>query len=331
MASWKNSTWHVLDIASVPVTEFASALSKLTPALAWRPQVSSIGVLRRSVRFETIANPPLRVAYFPVQRGCSSPLIQWISRSAKRTQKLLLAQSTDASKCPLVCTSSFYAPVAERWPGPVVYYLTDLTTAYEGINGRQVRALDERLCRVAHLVCANSRRIGDYVIREAHCDSKKVVVIPNATRLRMSRQSTYAVPGNLPPDIAELSRPIAGVIGNLAGNLDWMLLREAIDRSPSISWVFVGPTSMKISEVSQRNARDLVISNGSQSGSWGGNRTLIYKDTHARSMWRYCHIVEKSPPILAAQPDFMSTSRRGDPCWQPKVWKNCSIKNPYCG
>ena len=43
-----------------------------------------------------------------------------------------------------------------------------------------------------------------------------------------------------------------GVLGNLAANLDWRLLAEAVDERPIFHWAFVGPTKMKIAEASQR-------------------------------------------------------------------------------
>ncbi len=64
----------------------------------------------------------------------------------------------------LICTSPFYAPVAELWPGCVVYYLTDLTKKYAGMNEAQIVRLDRRMCRVsANRVFPNSHRIADYL------------------------------------------------------------------------------------------------------------------------------------------------------------------------
>ncbi len=59
-----------------------------------------------------------------------------------------------------------------------------------------------------------------------------------------------------------MHRPIAGVIGNLAENIDWILLREAIEKSPWLSWVFVGPTSMEIRDAEQLKARNFLMSLG---------------------------------------------------------------------
>ena len=63
-------------------------------------------------------------------------------------------------------------------------------------------------------------------------------------------------PADLPTDVADLPRPIIGIIGNLARNTDWLLLRQAIGQLPEYSWVFVGSTAMSVSEEDQRLARD---------------------------------------------------------------------------
>jgi len=48
-------------------------------------------------------------------------------------------------------------------------------------------------------------------------------------------------------------------MGNLAANMDWVLLREAVDRTPAVSWVFVGPTTMEVPDGEQRAARRELI------------------------------------------------------------------------
>jgi glycosyltransferase involved in cell wall biosynthesis len=169
--------------------------------------------------------------------------------------KRLLAQTARPEESPLVCSSPFYAPVAELWPGPVIYYVTDLNVAYEGLNPFQVLSLDLRMCRVARIVCPNSRRIASYLVTEAACDPDKITIIPNATResnLLASPQYDPAVP---PPDVADLERPIIGVLGDLSGNMNWELIVECMQRTPGYSWLFVGPTNRSIKDGRQRAAR----------------------------------------------------------------------------
>jgi glycosyltransferase involved in cell wall biosynthesis len=93
------------------------------------------------------------------------------------------------------------------------------------------------------------------MIAEAGCDQSKIEIVPNATRASNVLRHPPSSPEALPADIADLPRPIAGVIGNLAANMDWELLTDAIARTPEFSWVFAGPTTMEVSDPRQREAR----------------------------------------------------------------------------
>jgi glycosyltransferase involved in cell wall biosynthesis len=161
----------------------------------------------------------------------------------------------DPANSPLICSTPFYAPVAEQWPGPVVYYVTDLTAGYEGMNSQQVIALDRRMCRSAKAVCPNSTRLAEYLVGKAGCAPEKITVVPNATRESNIARQPLLSPGPLPEGIAHLPRPMAGVIGNLSGNMDWELLEPAVQATPWLTWVFVGPTDMPIRERAQSEAR----------------------------------------------------------------------------
>jgi glycosyltransferase involved in cell wall biosynthesis len=142
----------------------------------------------------------------------------------------------------------------------VIYYVTDLFVAY-GEDPGYIKSLDRRMCAAATLVCPNSQRIADYLIEEAVCPQTKIVVLPNATRkanlLGQGHPSIEA-----PPDMQDLPRPVAGVIGNLAANTDWELLKETIERVPWLSWVFVGPTDGPIIEARQDRARAFLMQRG---------------------------------------------------------------------
>ena len=62
--------------------------------------------------------------------------------------------------------------------------------------------------------------------------------------------------------MADLPRPIIGVIGNLAANMDWLLIREAADKTQGVSWAFVGPTGMNIPDQAQASARRDLLGRG---------------------------------------------------------------------
>ena len=171
----------------------------------------------------------------------------------------LRARCEQPAQSPLILSTPFYAPVAEHWPGPSVYYVTDLTARYAGMDPKQVLALDKRMCRAVRAVCPNSARIAQYLTEEAGCDPGKITIVPNATRESNLAPAPLPAPEALPADIAHLRRPIAGVIGNLAANMDWQFLEGALAKTPELQWVFVGPTSMPVPEEAQARARAAVM------------------------------------------------------------------------
>jgi glycosyltransferase involved in cell wall biosynthesis len=257
------TNWQILDVGSIWLKEFAAALTRRVDTVCWQPEMRWLGQagFRES---ETLhANPALTVRTFPLQRGYARFPISAIAPFAPGLiERLKHAVAGDPRESVLVCTTPYYAPVAERWPGAVVYYQTDLTVAYAGVNPRLVRALDQRMCRVAQLVCPNSERIANYFVEEAWCPERKILVIPNATRAANVLEAAPHEPGALPLDAADLPRPIVGVIGNLAANMDWVFLRETIRRTPGFSWLFVGPAAMPVFSRDQADARRNVMAMG---------------------------------------------------------------------
>ena len=265
------SLWHILQVSDVLDIEFGAALAQVVPGgpqavLAWRPQQTFLpGRIPAGHEAETLAEDPspLRIRQLPLLPGFAREPIATLAPTAPRVVERLLAQTPGhPASAALICTTPFFAPVAELWPGPVVYWLTDLIAAYPSANRKSVERLDRRLGRVASLLCPNSQRLADYLIETAGCDPRKVHIVPNATRAANLLPRTPTIPGPRPPAIAAIEqpeRPIAGVLGNLAGNLDWLLLEQAVARTPWLSWVFVGPTSMPIADPHHRRAREAVM------------------------------------------------------------------------
>jgi glycosyltransferase involved in cell wall biosynthesis len=247
--------WHILDVRAVWIKEFTAALSAQADTLGWCPQITGTGMFRDSESEIKLSDPELRVRYFPLQRGFAKFPINVIAREAERVSRRILKRTEWPADSVLVCTSPHYAPVAKRWPGLVVYYVTDLFIAY-GDNPAFVTALDRRICKAADLVCPNSDRIADYLVQSAGCDPEKLSIIPNATRrVNILPAPSFHSTVEKPADVRDLARPFAGVLGNLAANMDWLILEEVVARTPWLSWVFVGPTEWDISDTHQRDAR----------------------------------------------------------------------------
>lgn len=254
--------WQILDVGSIWMREFASAMSASRSVVAWWPETRTLGAFEQWEREEAIPEPPLQVRRFPLQRGYSRPLIRHLLPYQVSLLKRLRSACSKEAETPLVCSTPFYAPLAEQWAGPTVYYVTDLTAGYDGLESAQVIALDKRMCASATAICPNSKRLADYLQKVAGCAPGKITVVPNATRESNIAAAPLLSPATLPEEVAHLERPIAGVIGNLAGNMDWELLEPAIAATPWLTWLFVGPTNMPVLEPLQAAARARVLKLG---------------------------------------------------------------------
>jgi len=253
--------WHVLDVRAIWIKEFAAALSKQVSTIGWLPKFGAAGVVQnREEEFES-EDPRLTIRAFPLQRGFARFPVSLLAREKKRIVRRLSERAGRDSTGPIICTSPHYAGVAEAWPGPVIYYVTDFFPAYRDEAGF-IRSLDRKMCAAATLVCPNSQRIADYLCSEAGCLLDKIVIVPNATRGANVIATGSPKISDLPRDVVDLRRPVAGVIGNLAENTDWVLLHEAIEATPWLSWVFVGPTEMGIDDPEQSAARESLLRSG---------------------------------------------------------------------
>ena len=256
--SW--GVWQVLDVGSIWMREFGSALSRQAKTAAWAPVMSRFGVFSNWERTVEVKEPPLRVREFPLQRGYSrEPLRRLVRFESAMLERLERATEGAPERSPLICSTPFYAPVAERWPGPVVYYSTDLTAEYDSLKRGQVHGLDRRMCRVARSVCPNSARIAEYLVNEAGCEASKITIVPNATRESNVAAEALLEQGPLPEDVRDMARPIAGVIGELSGNMDWSVIADAMERTPELNWLFVGPTTRTIADREQNSGRERVM------------------------------------------------------------------------
>lgn len=294
-------TWQLLQLSDALDAEFGSAMGEAVPVLAWEP-VRHLLPWVGAEQDQQLTDPPLRVRQFPLMRGYSRFPISAVYDFGAVLAERIAAQCLRPEECPLICTTPFFASVAERWPGPVVYWLTDLIAAYPSVDADQVRRLDTYLCRLADLVCPNSYRLAEYLIDQAECEPTKVQVIPNATRERNLLPAPPAQPAELPPDLADLPRPVAGVVGNLAGNLDWMFLDRLIATAPGFSWAFVGPTSMRIENPVQRAARETVMAH--PAARFVGRKPYGELATYARAF------DVALLPYLGVEPTYSGSSTR---------------------
>ena len=255
----RQTPWHLVQVSDVLDIEFGSALAEQVPLMAWEPVRTYFPWSPGEGPARLIKDPPLEVRPFPLVRGYSRFPISALARTGSMVTEHLARHTPDPATSPLICTTPYLAPVAERWPGPVIYWLTDRMEKYAGANEAAVHRLDERMCQSATLVCPNSTRIADYLAEFGACPRSKIRIIPNATRERNLLAAPEANPGPLPADLADLRRPIAGVIGNLAGNMDWIFIEQVLKLVPNMHWAFVGPTTMRVEDPIYGAARDRVM------------------------------------------------------------------------
>ena len=258
--------WHYVQISDALDEEFVAALSRVVPVTAWRPRMLAWALFPGHDHGEIpepTTEPDLSQWSFPLQRGYARPPFSWLARSGARLRARLLRRTQARPEdTTLVCSTPYHAPLAELWPGPVAYYLTDRIAAYEGADSARVKGLDRRMCAAARLVCPNSARLAHYLVGECGCDPTKLLIVPNATRATNLLLEPLLAPGDLPADAAGLERPIAGVIGNMGANLDWTLLRTMIVSAPEFHWLMVGPVGDDVVDPIERAARAEVLEMG---------------------------------------------------------------------
>ncbi len=254
--------WHLLQISGPLDREFGAALAERVALIGWEPERVHWPNFRSTPAPEPApsSDSRLTISKVPLLRGFARWPFSALARTGTTVCKHLLALSPQPEESTLVCTSPFFAPVAERWPGPVVYWLTDLIACYGYASFTQVANLDRRMCRVATLVCPNSERIASYLRSNGECDPEKICLLPNATRASNLLPAPSRRPAPLPADLADLPRPIAGVIGNLASNMDWLFLEALAAVKSTLSWAMVGPTDMEVPDPEQRDARRRFLS-----------------------------------------------------------------------
>ncbi len=253
------SPWHLLQISDVLDVEMATALAEFVPVLAWKPERGLKAAYIPPGSESELSSADVRQRALPVLPGRNRFPISLIDRFVPSILDRLLKQTAVPEHSPLICTVPYFAHVAEQWPGPVIYWLTDLIAAYSSANRRQVLSLDYRMTKAATLVCPNSNRLAEYLTDSAGCDPRKVIVVPNATRKTNLLPFAPAPHAFAHPELEHIQRPIAGVIGNLSVNMDWLLILSMMNLVPSFSWVFIGPTKMPVPDPQQRAARAAVM------------------------------------------------------------------------
>lgn len=295
--------WHVLQYSDVLDLEFSRELAKQVPTLLWQPDRSLLPVRPGFQEAEqAVPDSTLRLRKFPLVRGYARAPMSKLARMGPSLSRRLARHSAAPARSVLVCTTPYFAPVAERWPGPVVYWLTDLMIRYGGAEPAVLLPLDRQMCQAATLVCPASPRLAEYLHRDARCALGKIEVLPNATREANLLPSPLRSPVAIPEMEALGSGPIAGVLGHLSDNMDWVLLRELLERVPWLSWAFVGPADRPVEDAQQETAFDTVRNHP---------RAHFLGAKPYGQLWRYARAFDVAVlPYRRREPTFSGSSTR---------------------
>ncbi|GAA3757321.1 glycosyltransferase [Terriglobus aquaticus] len=252
-------TWHLLQLSAALDEELACALSEYVPVLGWKPEARWLaGWIDLPKKPAVRRTPTFHIQHFGRMPGYARPHLSALARLGPSVCRRIASHATDAQRDVLVCTTPFLAPVAERWQGPVVYWLTDRIADYTSAGRIDVRGLDRRLCRRADLVCPNSDRLRDYLVEDAGCDTAKIQVLPNGVRAAHLLPAPLLQARELPQAASHRKRPVAGVLGNMGSNVNWLLLLQAVQRTPWLTWLFVGPVGNDVDDPEHLHARQEV-------------------------------------------------------------------------
>ncbi len=124
----------------------------------------------------------------------------------------------------------------------VIYQCVDEFSAFEGTARQTVLALEERLCRRANLVFASAERL---VETKRLWNPRTFLVLHGTDYAHFSRALDPETP--MPPELAQVPKPVLGFFGLLAEWIDWPLVRYVADQFPHGTVVLVGQPKADLS------------------------------------------------------------------------------------
>jgi len=115
-----------------------------------------------------------------------------------------------------------------------VYYLLDDYRTY----GRDWLAEDELLLKSCDHVIAVSSALGELLETRVPGVTSRLTILPNAVPASWIPSTCPSGPAPIPG--LRKAAPIVGVIGSISSRLRLGWLCEAVDRTPTLNWLFVG-------------------------------------------------------------------------------------------
>lgn len=178
----------------------------------------------------------------PAPRGLETRSIavpglrRFTSLSQRRVSGTLRRVANAAQIDLLVCTSPWHAPAIEETPAALkIYYATD-PFQYFAWPRERTRRLEDRALAASDLVVATSVQLADDLRSRV---GVPVVHLPNA----VSQSFLDALDRQLPrpTELASITGPTIGVIGQINDSYDWDLIDALSRELPDVTTVFVGP------------------------------------------------------------------------------------------
>ncbi len=123
-----------------------------------------------------------------------------------------------------------------------VYFIHDHFPSYGGVEPTTVARLEKRLLHRCELsICISELRIEE-ISQESAALGAKLHHLPLAAEEMFLASEPLATPEPLPADIANIPRPVVGVVGNLSDRIDLEFLFQLAAQTPHASFVIVGST-----------------------------------------------------------------------------------------
>ncbi len=192
------------------------------------------GVVRADENFHVYSPLTAPVHHLPGAR--------WLNQRALLAQTRLVMARLGLRRpivwvnCPAACDTALSLPRSA-----LVYQRTDRYEEYPGVDRRQISRYDRRLKAAADLTFYSSSALYE---QERHT-CRKAIYVEHGVDLECF--ATAWRDPRVPPELADLPRPIVGFFGGIdAHTFDIELAARVVELCPELTFVFVGNASLDI-------------------------------------------------------------------------------------
>lgn len=229
----------VLDVNTIWRARPFQAMSAMRPIIGVAP--TDLPAARRARRFHRDQEFEPSLPHY--HRVPVTMLPGWASRMGHIDRRRLWrracveADSRGQRIGVVVFTLPHYAPLQVRLPLGVltVYYASDDYREYQGWDRMAVASAERQMVQKADVSIFVSAALARRAKSECPAQAEKIHVSMNAT------ETAFFSHTGKPPELADLPRPVAGVVGTVDETLDLDLLLSTASLPEVASLAFVGP------------------------------------------------------------------------------------------